>query len=151
MKSATFLLPFDDNFAATFGEWASGFFEAINPALAHFEDFVDPITAGAFLAGAIAATTGARLALLGAASLVLANLAVVSGFLAEVPQWAAPLAITFILLGALQGVLTLVVGEQAAGTLLVAAIVGTIVFILWRGPTRTFRLVGAATLRMARR
>lgn len=151
MESASFLSPFDDDVAATADEWASDLLEAIDPLLTHLAGVVDPITAGAFLAGAVAAMTGARLALLGAAILVLADLAVASGVLVGVPQWAVPAAITLLLLGALQGVLTLIVGEQTAGTLLAAAIVGTMIFILWRGPARALRLLGAAALRMARR
>ena len=132
-------------------DWASEVFEAVDPLLAHLFGVIDPITAAAFLAGAVAAMTGARLALLGAVILVLAEHAVESKILAGMPPWTVPAALALMLLGAVQGVLTLVVGEQTAGTLLAAAIVGTIFFILWRGPARALRILGAVAHRMARR
>ncbi|MGP6089956.1 hypothetical protein [Antarctobacter jejuensis] len=151
VDSANFLSAFDEAVAKNAGDWVSEVFEAIDPLLAHLLGVIDPITAAAFLAGAVAAMTGARLALLGAVMLVLAELAVASEILAGVPTWTAPAAIALLLLGAVQGVLTLVVGEQTAGTLLAAAIVGTIFFILWRGPARALRILGAVAHRMARR
>lgn len=151
MDSANFLSAFDEAVAKDAGDWVSEVFEAIDPLLEPLFGVIDPITAAAFLAGAVAAMTGARLALLGAVMLVLAELAVALEILAGVPPWTAPAAIALLLLGAVQGVLTLVVGEQTAGTLLAAAIVGTIFFILWRGPARALRVLGAVAHRMARR
>lgn len=151
MDSANFLSAFNEAVAKDAGDWVFEVIEAIDPLLAHLFGVIDPITAAAFLAGAVAAMTGARLALLGAVMLVLAELAVASEILAGVPPWTAPAAIALLLLGAVQGVLTLVVGEQTAGTLLAAAIVGTIFFILWRGPARALRILGAVAHRMARR
>lgn len=151
VDNANILSTLEEAVAETAGDWVSEVFEAVDPFLAHLFGVIDPITAAAFLAGAVAAMTGARLALLGAVILVLADLAVASEILAGVPPWTAPAAIALLLLGAVQGVLTLVVGEQTAGTLLAAAMVGTIFFILWRGPARALRILGAVAHRMAKR
>ena len=115
--------------------------DGIAPALAEIGASFDPMLAGAFLAGGLAMAAGARLALLGALVLLGAHIAVAQGIVPEIPAWALPAASGLLLLGVAQGLLTLVAGEQTAGTLIAASIVAIILFIIWRGPMKALRLV----------
>lgn len=107
---------------------------------------VNAITAVAFLAGALAIASGARMALLGALFLVGAQILVLLGMLPEAPIWLEPLAFALVIAGLVQGVLTLVLGEQTAGTLLTALLVGSVLMVIWHGPARLLRLVGALAM-----
>jgi hypothetical protein len=127
------------------------FVDLVGPLASHLFDVADPLVAAAFLAGGTAALAGARLALFGAAVVVVGHLGVAFGAISEIPDWTMPLAVVLFLLGLAQGILTLVVGEQTAGTLLVAVVVGAILFLLWRGPARAVRLLGGLAVRVARR
>ena len=115
--------------------------DAIAPSLAEIGTSLDPMLAGAFLAGGFAMVAGARLAMLGAFVLLGAHIAVAQGVAAEMPAWVMPTAAALLLLGIMQGLLTLIAGEQTAGTLLAAGLVAVILFIIWRGPMRGLRLV----------
>ena len=115
--------------------------DAVAPFLAEIGASLDPTLAGAFLAGGLAMVAGARLAMLGAIVLLGAHIAVAQGVTAEIPVWVMPTAAALLLLGIAQGLLTLIAGEQTAGTLLATSLVVVILFIIWRGPMKGLRLV----------
>ena len=115
--------------------------EAIAPSLVEIGASLDPMMAGAFLAGGMAMVAGARLAMIGALVLLGAHIAVTQGVVGDMPAWVMPTAGVFLLLGIAQGVLTLVAGEQTAGTLLAAGLLALILFVIWRGPLKGLRLI----------
>ena len=120
---------------------------AIDPLAREFGHLLDMPMLAAFLVGALAMLTGARLALLGAALMLMGLALVQTGVLPDLPDWVAPTALVLLGLGAAQGLLTIFFGEQTAGALLVAAVVGVILFVVWRGPARALRLLGLVFLR----
>jgi hypothetical protein len=101
---------------------------------------VDPLLAGAFLLGALAMVSGARLAIIGAAILVGIESVTAIDLVVEIPRWLESLALALLIAGALQGGITLLFGEQTAGNVVTAALVAIPVFLFWRGPGRLFRL-----------
>lgn len=108
---------------------------------------VDPVTAVAFLLGAFATLSGARTALLGAALIAGAEIALALALVPDLPAWFEPVALGLLAAGLAQGVLTLLLGEQVAGTVLSAGVFGLVLFLLWRGP---MRLIGALGLVISR-
>lgn len=131
---------FGDDRALPLIEWASALLEK---AAYH----VDPVTAVAFLLGAVATLSGARIALLGAALIAGAEIALAFAVIDELPPWFEPVALGLLVAGLAQGVLTLLLGEQAAGTVLSAGVFGLVFFLLWRGPKQ---LIGALGLVISR-
>ena len=127
--------------------WIETLWSAIEPMAAEYTHLLDVPMMAAFLAGGLAMMAGARLALLGAILMLLAHALVRLEVLAAFPEWVAPAAVVLVVLGAAQGVLTLVLGEQTAGTVLAAAVLGAILFVLWRGPAKVLRLLGLVMLR----
>lgn len=115
--------------------------ETIAPSLAEIGVSLDPMMAGAFLAGGLAMVAGARLAMIGALVVLGAHIAVTQGGVGDMPAWVMPTAGVFLLLGIAQGVLTLVAGEQTAGTLLAAGLLALVLFVIWRGPLKGLRLI----------
>ncbi len=120
-------------------------------ALSGLANRLDPVTAAAFLAGAAAVASGARLALAGALLVVGAELATALNFIGGVPAWMGALAITLLLLGALQGLLTVVLGEQGAASVLAAILIGGALWLVWHGPARLLRLLAGIAVRVAAR
>lgn len=131
--------------------WLNMTWTTIEPLVGDFTHLLDVPMLAAFLAGAVAMMTGARLALAGVALLLMGNAIVQLGMIPAVPDWVAQTAVVLLILGAVQGLLTLVFGEQAAGTLIVAAVLGAILFVIWRGPAKALRLIGFALLRKGSR
>ena len=123
----------------------------VEPLVADMAAVLEPSLALAFLAGGLAMASGARLALLAALLHVGAELAVAQGLLQEAPAWLIPMAAIMLAVGIVQGLLTLVAGEQTAGSLLVAAVPAIALFILWRGPLKALRLVLLLTKRLGGR
>ncbi|WP_372921226.1 hypothetical protein [Roseovarius sp.] len=120
---------------------------AIEPMVGDYTHLLDAPMLAAFLAGGLAITAGARLALVGAILMLLGHALVQIGVLPDLPEWVAPVAVLLVMLGAAQGLLTLLLGEQTAGTVLATAVLGTILFIIWHGPAKVLRLLGLLMLR----
>ncbi len=127
--------------------WIESVWSAIEPVAADYIHLLDVPMMAAFLAGGLAMMAGARLALLGAILLLVAHTLVRFEVLPASPDWVAPAVVVLLVLGAVQGVLTLFLGEQTAGTVLFAALLGTILFVIWRGPAKLLRLLGLVMLR----
>jgi hypothetical protein len=91
----------------------------------------------AFLAGALALLTGARLTLVAAALAASVWAAQEMGLVVldakELELIASGVAALF-LIGMLQGIVTLLAGEQAAGTSILIILFGLVAFFIWRGP-----------------
>lgn len=96
-----------------------------------------PETMAAFLLGAVGWAMGARLAVVGIGLLLLAPL--VPELQAE--TWVQPAILALAALAVAQVLLTLAVGEQSAGTVLVGFLVAVVVVVLWRGPMRAAALI----------
>jgi len=120
--------------------WFEQAVTALAGVLERLAAHIDPLLATAFLLGALAMLSGARLAIIGAALLVGIELVTAIDLVMEVPQWLEPLALALLVAGAAQGGITLLFGEQTAGNVVTAALVAIPVFLLWRGPRRLFRL-----------
>ena len=113
--------------------------------LVHAGVMIDSITwpplAASFVAGALALSIGARLSLAAAALLTIAWIAVEIAVISHVPDWIAPVAVVLFAVGLVQGLVTLLAGEEAAGDFLGVAFLGVILFLLWRGPGRIASLL----------
>lgn len=87
-----------------------------------------------FLIGGLTILIGARLSFaaisIGAAILMAAHL----GILQDYPPYLMPAVAGVFVLGVMQGVATLLVGEQQAGTILWIAFVAVLIFVSWRFP-----------------
>lgn len=97
----------------------------------------------AFLAGALAVASGARLSFLGAALTAFAGLAPNLGLEFDAMEIAVlnGLAIVMILAGLVQGVVTALAGEDAAAHLFGLVLIGAVLFLIWRGPLRIVRAI----------
>lgn len=90
----------------------------------------------AFLAGAGAAGSGARIAILGALTAVFAYVAPLLGIDLS-PTIAGALemlAATLVLAGVLQGALTSLLGEEVAGNVMLVALAGSVLLLVWKLP-----------------
>lgn len=125
--------------------------DAAERALAAVAAHAEPATAAAFLLGALAAASGARFALIAAALVAGGAAAQAAGLLGAVPPWWEPLALALLLVGAVQGALTLLLGREAAGNVMTAAVVAMLLFVVWRGPGKLLRLASLLVLRPRRR
>lgn len=96
-----------------------------------------PPLLGAFLAGAAGWAMGARLAVVGV-GLLLAALMVPE---LQAQVWIEPALVAIAGLAVAQVLLTLALGEQSAGTVLVGLLAAAVVLLLWRGPLRAAALI----------
>lgn len=96
-----------------------------------------------FLAGALSVATGARLAILGAAIALVVGLAPELELpLSEFTQTSlTTLSVFLIFAGALQGLVTTFLGEEAAPQVLGLMAFGALIFLVWRGPARLLRTI----------
>jgi len=115
------------------------------------ESHVEPTTALAFLLGAVAMASGARLALIAAALIAGGAAALAFDVVGALPPWWEALALSLLVVGAVQGALTLLLGEEAAGNVMTAALVTALLFVLWRGPGKLLRLALLAFAPLRRR
>lgn len=95
------------------------------------------------VAGAVAIVVNARIALL--APLLVAALEVARLYSVDLHPALAEavpfLSVVFLVLGALQALVTAFAGRDAAAALIGVVVGGLILFALWRGPMRVLRLV----------
>jgi|AntRauTorcE11898_2_1112593.scaffolds.fasta_scaffold12131_2 hypothetical protein len=122
--------------------WIDTVWSAIEPMAGEYTHLLDVPMLAAFLAGGLAIMAGARLALIGAIVMLSGHALVQIGVLPDLPEWVAPAAVLLVMLGTAQGLLTLLLGEQTAGTVLATAVLGTILFMIWHGPAKVLRLLG---------
>ena len=106
-------------------------FDQVAQALASLPE-PTPQLLGAFLAGSVVWAVGARLAVVGVGLLLSAMM---------VPElqadaWIEPVLIILAVLAVAQVLLTMAIGEQSAGTVLVGLLAAAVVLLLWRGPLR---------------
>jgi hypothetical protein len=90
----------------------------------------------AFLIGAAAVLSRARLLVLAVLLRLAGLVAVETGYLAAEPAWLLPVVVVMAALGLAQGALTVAAGEQAASSALLALAIGIAGYLLWRGPAR---------------
>lgn len=131
--------------ASELNEAAETALRTLADALTAAEGYMTLETSALVLLGALAVAAGGRVLLALAAAVFSMTLAQRAGLVAELPDWAAVAFSIALLVALIHLVLGLLLGEQVAGTMTAALVVGIIVLILLK-PLALMRVPGFARL-----
>lgn len=96
-------------------------------------------THAAFLLGVAAVLTRARILIIGVCLLFGEQVAITIGYFSAETWWVSPVAVGFLLVGLLQGIVVMLLGDEGGPQLmafLFFTVLGFVLFLVWRGPKR---------------